>query len=102
MAIIVEMPKLSDTSVTGRILSWLKNEGDPVQSGETIAEIETDKAAMDLEAEQDGHLLKIIAQIDEEISAGGPIAILGRKDETIDELIREAEGRRQSAAQSGE
>jgi Pyruvate/2-oxoglutarate dehydrogenase complex, dihydrolipoamide acyltransferase (E2) component, and related enzymes len=50
MAVEIVMPKLSDTMEEGRILRWLKNEGDFVNKGDVIAEVETDKADMDLEA----------------------------------------------------
>jgi pyruvate dehydrogenase E2 component (dihydrolipoamide acetyltransferase) len=50
MADIIEMPKLSDTMETGVLVAWLKNEGDAVSSGDIIAEIETDKATMEVES----------------------------------------------------
>ena len=52
----VVMPRLSDTMEEGELAKWLKNVGDPVQKGESLAEIETDKATMDLEAFEDGIL----------------------------------------------
>ena len=59
MANIIEMPKLSDTMTAGTVVSWLKNEGDVVESGDILAEIETDKATQELETFDDGTILKI-------------------------------------------
>src|SRR2546425_574262 len=61
MATPIRMAKLSPTMDSGTIVRWLKKEGDPVASGDTIAEVETDKATMPLEVFEDGKLLKITA-----------------------------------------
>lgn len=87
MATIIEMPKLSDTMTTGKILSWLKNEGDAVESGQAIAEVETDKATMELEVFDDGTLLKILAEKDANVPIGAALAILGEPGEDIAELL---------------
>ena len=62
MAQIIDMPKLSDTMTVGTLVKWLKNEGDKVKAGDMLAEVETDKATMELESFFDGTLLKIFAQ----------------------------------------
>lgn len=90
MASIIEMPKLSDTMTTGKILSWIAKEGDKVESGSAIAEVETDKATMELEVFEDGTLLKILAGVDAAIPVGGPIAILGEPGDDIQALIEKA------------
>ena len=59
MAEIIKMPRLSDTMTEGVIASWLKKVGDQVKKGEVIAEIETDKATMELESYRDGMLLHL-------------------------------------------
>ena len=59
MANIIEMPKLSDTMTAGTVVSWLKNEGDVVESGDILAEIETDKATQELETFDDGTILNL-------------------------------------------
>ena len=56
MATLIDMPKLSDTMTVGTLVKWLKNEGDPVASGDMIAEVETDKATMEVECFDDGVL----------------------------------------------
>lgn len=87
MATLVEMPKLSDAMVTGRILEWVKSEGEAVAAGEAIAEIETDKAAMELESSNNGVLLKIVAQPGDEVKIGGALAIIGKAGESIDDIL---------------
>ncbi len=84
MATIIEMPKLSDTMTTGTLINWLKKEGDPVSSGDMIAEIETDKATMELEVFEDGFLLKQIIQAGAQVDVGAPIAAIGEKGEEVD------------------
>ncbi len=73
MATIIDMPKLSDTMTVGTVANWLKNEGDSVESGDVIAEIETDKATMELEAFDEGVLLKQIAAVGTQVPVGSPI-----------------------------
>jgi len=87
MAIKIQMPKMSDTMEEGRIIKWLKKEGDRVQPGEVIAEIETDKANMDMEAYDEGILLKIVAKEGTRVPLGGLIAILGSEGEDISSLL---------------
>lgn len=72
----VLMPRLSDTMTEGIISQWLKHEGDTVQRGETLAEIETDKAIMELEAYDSGVLTRIIAEEGSTVAIGQPIAVI--------------------------
>jgi len=76
MPIEIVMPKLSDTMEEGRIIKWLKKEGDFVNKGEVIAEIETDKADMELESFASGILTKILYQEGDTVPVGTVIAIL--------------------------
>ncbi|MDZ4788097.1 MAG: pyruvate dehydrogenase complex dihydrolipoamide acetyltransferase [Blastochloris sp.] len=87
MAEIIEMPKLSDTMTDGTVLKWLKKEGDKVTAGDVLAEIETDKATMDLESFEDGYMLKIIIPAGVSAPCKSPIAVLGKKDEKFDESL---------------
>ncbi|MGW5108882.1 dihydrolipoamide acetyltransferase family protein [Nocardia sp. NPDC004123] len=73
----VTMPRLSDTMEEGIVSAWLKQVGDQVKAGEILAEIETDKALMELEAYEDGVLEQIIAAPGTTVAIGEPIAILG-------------------------
>jgi pyruvate dehydrogenase E2 component (dihydrolipoamide acetyltransferase) len=80
------MPKLSDTMTTGTLVKWLKKEGETVASGMMIAEIETDKATMELESFEDGVLLKQVAAVGAQVAVGAPICVIGKKDEDISGL----------------
>ncbi|WP_433666976.1 dihydrolipoamide acetyltransferase family protein [Nocardia sp. CA-136227] len=73
----VTMPRLSDTMEEGVVAAWLKQVGDQVKAGEILAEIETDKALMELEAYEDGVLERIIAEAGARVPIGEAIAILG-------------------------
>ncbi len=77
MATKIAMPKLSDTMEEGIILKWLKKEGEPVKQGEIIAEVQTDKADMELEAYDTGVLRKIFVPEGKGAAVGKPIAIIG-------------------------
>jgi pyruvate dehydrogenase E2 component (dihydrolipoamide acetyltransferase) len=77
------MPKLTDTMEEGVLLAWKKHEGDPVQAGEALAEIETDKAVMDLEAFASGILRKILVQDGATVMSGTLIGVIGGADEDI-------------------
>lgn len=87
MAIPVEMPKMSDTMEEGVVVSWTANEGDSVSAGDVIAEVETDKATMDLEVYDDGVLLKRVVSEGEAVPIGGLIAVLGEEGEDISDLL---------------
>ncbi|MBB5155830.1 dihydrolipoamide acetyltransferase family protein [Saccharopolyspora phatthalungensis] len=73
----IQMPRLSDTMEEGVISTWRKNVGDQVSRGEVMAEIETDKAIMELEAYDDGVLEKILVEAGATVPIGTPIAVLG-------------------------
>src|SRR5688572_10006027 len=72
----VAMPRLSDSMEEGTILKWLKSDGDEISKGEELVEIETDKANMTYEADQDG-TLKIVAQEGDTLAVGETIASIG-------------------------
>lgn len=91
MAEVIRMPKMSDTMEEGVIAAWLKKEGDTVKSGDILAEVETDKATMELEAYEDGTLLHIGVREQEAAPINGVIAIIGEKGEDIDALLAEAQ-----------
>src|SRR4051794_27106378 len=83
MAEELVMPRLSDTMEQGTIARWLKREGDKVSEGEPVAEIETDKATMELNAYTDGVLLKILVDDGETAALGAPIAVVGDEGEEV-------------------
>ena len=75
------MPRLSDTMERGTIARWLVHEGDAVHEGDVLAEIETDKATMELNSYSDGVLLRILVQDGEAAELGAPIAVVGAEGE---------------------
>ncbi|MFM7752711.1 MAG: pyruvate dehydrogenase complex dihydrolipoamide acetyltransferase [Opitutaceae bacterium] len=83
MANIIDMPKLSDTMTVGTLAKWLKKEGDVVKSGDMLAEVETDKATMELECFFDGTLLKIFAPGGSKVAIGAPLCAIGKPGETV-------------------
>ena len=89
MAEIIKMPKMSDTMEEGIISRWLKKVGDQVNSGDILAEVETDKATMELESYDDGVLLHIGIKNGESVPVNGVISIIGEKDEDIKEILKE-------------
>ena len=89
MAEIIRMPKMSDTMEEGVIAGWLKKVGDDIKSGDILAEVETDKATMELESYDDGILLHIGVNDGDSVPVDGVIAIIGEKDENIDEILSE-------------
>lgn len=90
MAEIVRMPKLSDTMTEGVVASWLKQVGDEVESGEILAEIETDKATMEFESFFDGVLLHIGVEQGSTAPVDSLLCILGEKGEDISAVLEEA------------
>jgi pyruvate dehydrogenase E2 component (dihydrolipoamide acetyltransferase) len=83
MAQIIDMPKLSDTMTVGTLVKWLKQEGDAVRSGDMLAEIETDKATMELESFFEGVLLRQFVSVGSQVPIGAPLCAIGEKGETI-------------------
>lgn len=91
MATQIVMPKLSPTMEEGQLGKWLKKEGDQVSMGEPLAEIETDKASMEMQALGTGVLRKILIKEGETVPLGEVIAIIGEADEDISGMLGKAE-----------
>lgn len=87
MAIKIEMPKLSDTMEEGVLSKWNIKEGDTVSPGDIIADVETDKATMEMEAFDSGTVLKLLVKEGETIPLGGVVAIIGDPGEDISSLL---------------
>ncbi len=90
MATQVVMPKLSPTMEEGQLSRWLKKEGDKVNLGEPLAEIDTDKATMEAQALAEGVLLKVLVGEGETVPLGTIIAVIGEPGEDISGLVSEA------------
>ena len=92
MAVTVEMPKLSDTMEEGVLSAWLVEEGDEVSAGDVVAQVETDKATMDLEVYDDGVLLKKVIGEGDSVPIGQLIAVIGEEGEDISDILSGAAG----------
>ena len=92
MAEIIKMPKMSDTMTEGVIAAWLKKVGDKVKSGDILAEVETDKATMELENYDDGTLLYIGPKEGESVPVDGVLAVVGKEGEDISGLLSGSTG----------
>ncbi len=99
MANIIEMPKLSDTMTVGTLVKWLKKEGDVVKTGDMLAEVETDKATMELECFFDGSLLRIFAEPGSQVAIGAPLCAIGKPGEKVDAPAQKAPAAAAPAAQ---
>lgn len=82
----IDMPALSSTMKEGKVVSWLKVEGDPIESGEAIMVVESDKADMDVEAFEDGFLAAIITGEGETSEVGAPVALIAAEEGDIPAL----------------
>src|SRR6266581_286912 len=83
----VEMPKMGDTMEEGKILRWIKQEGDPVNKGESLAEVETDKVNIEIESFASGVLRKILVPEGASAPIGAGIALIGAPDEPLPEFM---------------
>jgi pyruvate dehydrogenase E2 component (dihydrolipoamide acetyltransferase) len=96
----ITMPQLSDTMTEGTVVKWFKKEGDKVQAGEVIAEVETDKANMEMEAFEGGTLAVISAPEGAKVAVGETIAILATGSEKVDDVKKRSSGAAKPAAQT--
>ncbi len=90
MASKVIMPKLGQTMEEGTIVEWLKKEGDPVKKGETLFQVESDKAVLEAEAKESGVLLKILVGKGVKVPVLTPVGVIGQPNEDISSLLAEA------------
>ncbi len=88
MAEVILMPRLSDTMTEGVIAAWHKKVGDTVKKGDLLAEVETDKATMDLESYKDGTLLYVGADNGGKILVNELLAIIGAPGEDVSSLVK--------------
>ncbi len=91
MAKIIGLPKLSPTMEEGTLVSWTKKEGDEVDVDDLLAEVETDKATMEFRSFDRGVLLKILVEEGETLEPDVPVAIIGKADEDISDLLAQVE-----------
>ncbi|HRH35200.1 MAG TPA: pyruvate dehydrogenase, partial [Catalimonadaceae bacterium] len=92
MAEVIKMPKMSDTMTEGVIAAWHKKVGDTVKAGDILADVETDKATMELESYESGTLLYIGVKEKDSVPVDAIIAIVGKQGENYEALINGASG----------
>src|SRR6476646_7938789 len=100
MAEVILMPRLSDTMTEGVIAAWHKKVGDNVKKGDLLAEVETDKATMDLESYKDGTLLFVGTDKGGKIQVNDLLAIIGAPGEDISSLVKGGSAQTAPAATS--
>jgi pyruvate dehydrogenase E2 component (dihydrolipoamide acetyltransferase) len=86
MSIEITMPRLSDTMERGMIIKWNVQEGDAVSAGDSVADIETDKAIMEMQVFDDGHMARIVVPAGEMVEVGTLIAVLAEDDEAVEDV----------------
>ncbi|MFW6335955.1 MAG: biotin/lipoyl-containing protein [Phycisphaeraceae bacterium] len=101
MPIPIEMPRLSDTMEEGTLIKWHKSVGDEVSAGETIADVETDKATMELQAFDDGTIARIDIEEGSTVPVGETILILAGEGESVEDAAK-AEGGKGGGGKSAE
>jgi pyruvate dehydrogenase E2 component (dihydrolipoamide acetyltransferase) len=98
MATRIVMSKLSPTMEEGRVLQWVKKEGDTVESGDVVVEVETDKANMEVEAVGSGILKKILVAKHATVPTGTILGVIAQEDEDISEILADATAGTEAAA----
>src|SRR3954471_24703586 len=93
----ITMPQLSDTMSEGTLVKWLKKEGEKIKAGEVIAEVETDKATMEMESFESGTLAHIIAKEGDKVPVGKAIALVATGKESASDVKQQAGGAAPSA-----
>lgn len=99
-AAVVRMPKMSDTMEEGTLVSWQKKVGDKVKSGDILAEVETDKATMELEAYEDGTLLFVGIKEGEAVPVDAIIAVIGEEGANVEALLARENGEAPAEAEA--
>jgi len=97
MAEVIRMPRLSDTMTEGKIISWNKKVGDKIKPGDVLADVETDKATMELESYNDGVLLHIGVEAGNAVQVDGILAIVGKAGEDFKDLLTDKKAESPSA-----
>jgi pyruvate dehydrogenase E2 component (dihydrolipoamide acetyltransferase) len=105
MAETISMPKLGFDMAEGTLIRWVKNEGENVNKGDVLAEIETDKATVEVESSASGVVRKLLVEAGSVVPVGDPIAVVGSADEKIDETptkVTEPKAEKKTDEQGGE
>src|SRR5512134_1948313 len=105
MAETISMPKLGFDMAEGTLIRWVKNEGENVNKGDVLAEIETDKATVEVESSASGVVRKLLVEEGSVVPVGNPIAVVGSADEKIEETpakVTEPKAEKKTEEQGGE
>src|SRR5581483_658343 len=94
----ITMPQLSDTMTEGTLIKWNKKEGDRVRAGEEIAEVETDKASMPMEAFESGTLALISVKEGEKVPVGGLMGVIAKSGENVEEIKKSYAGQKTASS----
>src|SRR5580698_11081012 len=94
MSVEITMPQLSDTMTEGKVIKWLKKEGEKVSSGDKVAEVETDKAVMEMETFESGTLAAILAKEGDKVAVGAVLAVVATGKEDPAEVKKQAGSKR--------
>ena len=86
----ITMPQQSDTMTEGTVVKWLKKEGDKVKAGDIIAEIETDKAVMEMEAFEGGTLAAILVREGQKVPVGAVLGVIATGSEKVEDVKKQA------------
>src|SRR5256885_16990489 len=92
MPVNITMPQLSDTMTEGTLIKWYKKEGDKVNAGDKLADVETDKAVMEWEAydEHEGTLAKVLVNEGQKAKVGETLAVVATKGEKVEDVAKNA------------
>src|SRR5436190_10946947 len=101
MPVEITMPQLSDTMTEGTVVKWRKKEGEKVSAGEIIAEIETDKAAMEQESFDSGTLAAIVVPEGQKVKVGDVIGLLAAAGEKVEDVRKQSGARKPKSAAAG-
>src|SRR5437667_5134954 len=101
MATEIKLPRLGQGMESGTIVRWLKSEGDPVEKGEPLYELDTDKVTQEVEADASGVLLKIVVQ-EGEVPVGKTVAVIGEKGEDVPKVEAEQPAEKAEDAEKAE
>ena len=88
MATLIKMPKMGATMTEGTLTNWIVKEGDTVEEGDAIFEVETDKLSNEIESYEDGTILKILVEEDTTVACQTPVAVIGEEGEDYSDLLK--------------
>ena len=88
MATLIKMPKMGATMTEGTLTNWIVKEGDTVEEGDAIFEVETDKLSNEIESYEDGTILKILVEEGSIVPCQTPVAVIGEEGEDYSDLLK--------------